>query len=59
VAASVAVALVLLEHTTPAGVVFSMIAVCIAAGAFFGRYHYGLDVIIGAALALISFGAFG
>jgi membrane-associated phospholipid phosphatase len=58
VAASVAIALELLKHTTPVGLVFSIIAVCIAAGAFFGRYHYGVDVIIGAVMAVIWFSIF-
>jgi membrane-associated phospholipid phosphatase len=55
VAASVAVALELLVHAFPVGLVFSAIAVCIAAGAFFGRYHYAVDVIIGALLAVVWF----
>jgi hypothetical protein len=59
VAASVAVALVLAAHTTAAGWIFSVLAVCIAAGAFFGRYHYGVDVILGAILAVISYEVFG
>ena len=54
VAASVAVALVLMSHTLWVGLVFMAIAVCIAAGAFFGRYHYGIDVIIGAVMAVMS-----
>jgi membrane-associated phospholipid phosphatase len=54
VAASVAVALVLMAHSLWVGLVFMAVAVCIAAGAFFGRYHYGIDVIIGAVLAVIS-----
>jgi len=58
VAASVAVALVLLSHATGVGIVFSVVAAMIAAGAFFGRYHYGVDVIIGALLPLISFWIF-
>jgi membrane-associated phospholipid phosphatase len=55
VAASVAVALELLSHTVQVGLIFLVIAACIAAGAFFGRYHYSVDVVIGALLALISF----
>jgi membrane-associated phospholipid phosphatase len=55
VAASLAIALVLLRHAPEAGVLFLIMAIAIAAGAFFGRYHYGLDVLIGAALAVISF----
>jgi membrane-associated phospholipid phosphatase len=55
VAASLAIALVLLTAMPVAGIVFLMMAVGIAAGAFLGRYHYALDVAIGAALAVISF----
>jgi membrane-associated phospholipid phosphatase len=58
VAASVAVALELWAHTAPVGIAFAVIAASIAAGAFFGRYHYAVDVIIGAVLALISFEIF-
>jgi membrane-associated phospholipid phosphatase len=54
VAASVAVALALLAHSTVVGGVFLVISICIAAGAFFGRYHYAVDVLIGALLAVIS-----
>jgi hypothetical protein len=32
-----------------------MIAAGIVAGAFFGRYHFAADVLIGAALAVLSF----
>jgi membrane-associated phospholipid phosphatase len=55
VAASVAVSLELLVRAPHVGIVFLLIALCIAAGAFFGRYHYSVDVVIGAFLALISF----
>ncbi len=54
VAASVAAALALLAHSTPVGLAFLVMAICIAAGAFFGRYHYAIDVLIGALLALTS-----
>jgi hypothetical protein len=57
VAASLAVALELLAHTTDAGLVFLALTLSIAAGAFFGRYHYGIDVLLGALLAVISFSA--
>jgi membrane-associated phospholipid phosphatase len=59
VAASVAVALELLTRDLAVGLSFAVIAVCIAAGAFFGRYHYAIDAIIGAFLALLSFALFG
>jgi hypothetical protein len=55
VAASLAVALELLAHTTTVGLVFLALALSIAAGAFFGRYHYGIDVLLGALLAVIWF----
>src|SRR5438093_10511090 len=51
VAASLAVALVLLSHATTAGVVFLGLSVGVAAGAFWGRYHYGPDVLLGALMA--------
>jgi membrane-associated phospholipid phosphatase len=54
VAASVAVALALSAHSTVVGIAFLVVAICIAAGAFFGRYHYAIDVLIGALLAVIS-----
>jgi len=55
VAASVAIALELLRHAPAAGVAFLALAIGIAAGAFLGRYHYAIDVLIGAAMAIISF----
>ncbi len=58
VAASLGVALELLAHTTVAGMIFLVLALFIAAGAFFGRYHYGIDVLLGALLAVISFSVF-
>jgi hypothetical protein len=55
VAASLAVALELLRHAPVAGVVFFVLSAAIAAGAFQGRYHYGVDVLLGVALAVLSF----
>src|SRR3989449_7579192 len=55
VAASLAVALELLSHVPPAGFLFLLLSIAIAAGAFWGRYHYGLDVLLGALLAVASF----
>src|SRR5262249_25439634 len=52
VAASVAIALVLLRFTPAAGIVFAVIAAGIAAGCIVGRYHYIVDV--GAALILAA-----
>jgi membrane-associated phospholipid phosphatase len=55
VAASLAIALELLRHAPITGFVFFVIANAIAAGAFQGRYHYGVDVVLGVALAVVSF----
>ena len=58
VAVAAAVALSVFPVSRAAGVVFSIVAIGIAAGAAVGRYHYGVDVIAGAlvgiAAALIS-----
>jgi membrane-associated phospholipid phosphatase len=54
-AAAVAVALVLFRFVPYAGIVYLIVAISIMAGAFFGRYHYAADVLLGAALAVISF----
>jgi membrane-associated phospholipid phosphatase len=56
VAASAAIALVLFWFTPPAGILFSLIALGIAAGCVVGRYHYILDV---AAALLWSLAIFG
>ena len=45
----------LLVRAPGVGLIFSVIALCIAAGAFFGRYHYAVDVLIGALLAVVWF----
>jgi membrane-associated phospholipid phosphatase len=55
VASTMAAALVLLWFVPPTGVVFLAIAVSIAIGAFLGRYHYFLDVVLGAIEAAIVF----
>jgi membrane-associated phospholipid phosphatase len=55
VASAFAIALVLLRYTLPMGVVFLVIAVLISLGAVVGRYHYALDVLLGAATALAVF----
>ncbi|HET9217340.1 MAG TPA: phosphatase PAP2 family protein [Terriglobia bacterium] len=57
-AAAMAVALVLMRFVPPAGVLYLLLAISIMAGAFFGRYHYAADVLLGAALAVFSFMAF-
>ncbi|HZY61960.1 MAG TPA: phosphatase PAP2 family protein [Edaphobacter sp.] len=55
VASALSVALVLLWFTPIAGVVFLVIAIWISVAAVVGRYHYALDVFLGAATALIVF----
>lgn len=55
VASSLAVALVLLRFVPSAGLAFFFVALCIAIGAVVGRYHYALDVLLGALIALITF----
>ena len=55
VASAFAIALVLLRYALPVGVVFLVIAVLISLGAVVGRYHYALDVLLGAATALVVF----
>lgn len=50
VAATVGASLVLIGWVPAAGIVFLLIALSIAAGAVLGRYHYALDVILGAML---------
>jgi membrane-associated phospholipid phosphatase len=55
VASAFAVALVFLRYALPIGVVFLMVAVLISLGAVVGRYHYALDVLLGAATALAVF----
>jgi membrane-associated phospholipid phosphatase len=52
VASTVACGLVLLRYAPAAGVAFLAVAAGVAAGAFLGRYHYFLDVVAGAVLAL-------
>lgn len=55
VASAFSVALVLLHVSIPIGLIFLVIAVAISLGAVIGRYHYALDVILGALLALATF----
>ena len=48
----------LASHTSVApavGAIFLFFAIGIAGGAFIGRYHYAVDVLLGAGLAVISF----
>jgi membrane-associated phospholipid phosphatase len=53
VAVSIAAGLEVFVVSWAAGIVLVAIAALIAAGAVVGRYHYGLDVIVGAALGVI------
>ena len=53
VAVSLAAGLEVLAVSRPAGIVLVAIAALIAAGAVVGRYHYRLDVIVGAALGVM------
>jgi len=55
VASSIAVALVLLHFTPLAGVGFLIIAIAIGIAAVAGGYHYAIDVLLGAAVALVVF----
>jgi len=55
VASAFAIALVFLRYALPIGVVFLVLAVLISLGAVVGRYHYALDVLLGAATALAVF----
>ena len=55
VASTMAVSLVLLHFTPAVGTIFLLVAIWIALGAVIGRYHYALDVLLGAATALAVF----
>lgn len=55
VASALSVALVLLWFVPVAGMVFLVAAIWIAIAAVVGRYHYALDVFLGAATAIIVF----
>jgi len=55
VASTFAVSLVLLRFAPLLGMIFLFISVWISLGAVIGRYHYGLDVLLGAATALAVF----
>ena len=57
VASAFAIALVLLRYAPVIGAVFLVVAILISMGAVVGRYHYALDVILGAVTALIVFAA--
>jgi membrane-associated phospholipid phosphatase len=55
VASTTAVALVLTRFLPLTGAIFLVVAASIAVGAFIGRYHYFLDVTLGAIEAAIVF----
>jgi membrane-associated phospholipid phosphatase len=55
VASTVAGSLVLLRMVPAAGAVFLIVSLSIAAGAVLGRYHFTLDVILGALVSLTVF----
>ncbi len=55
VASTFAVSLVLLRFAPVLGVVFLFVSIWIALGAVVGRYHYALDVLLGAVTALAVF----
>jgi membrane-associated phospholipid phosphatase len=55
VASTFAVSLVLLRFAPLAGLAFLFVSIWIALGAVAGRYHYALDVLLGAATALAVF----
>jgi membrane-associated phospholipid phosphatase len=55
VASTTAVALVLIRFLPVTGAIFLVIAASIAIGAFLGRYHYFLDVVLGAIEAAAIF----
>jgi PAP2 superfamily protein len=55
VASAMAVSLVLLRVVPLAGLAFLAISIWISIGAVVGRYHYALDVLLGAATTLVVF----
>jgi membrane-associated phospholipid phosphatase len=55
VASAFSVALFLLHYSRPTGLLFLIIAIAISLGAVIGRYHYAIDVLLGAALSFAVF----
>jgi hypothetical protein len=53
VASTIAASLILLRLAPAVGVMFLVMAIGIAIGAVFGRYHYAADAILAAALAFV------
>jgi len=54
-AAAVAVALELIRWVPMVGILYALLALGIMAGAFVGRYHYAADVLVGGAIAALTF----
>jgi len=54
-AAAVAVALVLIRWIPLVGILYALLALGIMAGAFVGRYHYAADLLVGGAIAALTF----
>jgi membrane-associated phospholipid phosphatase len=55
VAGAVAAALAVMPVSITASVVFLFLSVLIAASATAGRYHYAIDCVLGAVVAVIAF----
>jgi membrane-associated phospholipid phosphatase len=55
VAASLAIALVLLQYLPVTGTIFLVITFWIAVAAVVGRYHYTIDVLLGALVTLVAY----
>jgi membrane-associated phospholipid phosphatase len=55
VASAFAIAFVLLFYAPGTGMIFFAIAILISLGAVVGRYHYALDVLLGAVMSLLVF----
>jgi membrane-associated phospholipid phosphatase len=55
VASAFAIAFVLLFYAPGTGIIFFAIAILISLGAVVGRYHYALDVLLGAVTSLVVF----
>jgi hypothetical protein len=54
VAVAIAVTLTILPVSRTAAVVFGILAAGIAVGAAIGRYHYGIDVVVGALVGVVA-----
>ena len=54
VAVATAAALAVCPVWPLAGVIFGAVAACIGAGAAVGRYHYGIDVVVGVLVGILA-----